>query len=267
MKLERKKSNEPTYIGDISKRDAKLLEMLALCAGIPQIENCSREDIRPNGRKHVCSVDLLRKQVCQPTLKNLADKVFEVLEHSIPGFDRSEYDSIQCNDKINRGPSLIFAVRPTSRLSPPTCTAYCPARGRCVVPRHPRVGPHPVRRLGRGHLHRPGRARRRALRLLLLLCRHRRRQGAAPGVRLLRIRLCPRRPALAVLTLRPCAPLTTAKPRASGLGPPAATAPPLYEPFGPHLPTAADAAPLPATAASRPPGTAALPAFQLYPVS
>mmetsp|Transcript_3782 Transcript_3782/g.11190 ORF Transcript_3782/g.11190 Transcript_3782/m.11190 type:complete len:243 (-) Transcript_3782:64-792(-) len=60
----------------------------------------------------------------------------------------------------------------------------------------------------------------------------------------------------------------TATPRlASGLAPPATATFPLHAPFGPHPPATAVAAPLPATAASRPPGTAALPAFQLYPVS
>jgi len=83
-----KKSDQPTYIGDISKEDAKLLEMLAFCAGIPQIKNYSREDTRPDGEKPVCSVDLLASRSANPPFKYFARQVYEVLERSIPGFDQ-----------------------------------------------------------------------------------------------------------------------------------------------------------------------------------
>ena len=77
---------------------------------IPQIRNYSREDTRPDGTKHVYSADLLASRSTSPSFKFLANKVYEVLERSIPYEKKSTTSSdgtssLSARDKRGRVPS------------------------------------------------------------------------------------------------------------------------------------------------------------------
>jgi len=94
----------PKYIATISPENAERLVAGAIAAGIPDVRNFQRENVKPEGQKFVISVDLLATKYENPKFKHLASIVHDIVEQDVPGYDRRDVDSIQCNFNPNGVP-------------------------------------------------------------------------------------------------------------------------------------------------------------------
>ena len=86
----------PRHVGRLSQLDEKRILELSLTLQVDKVKNYSRADIRPDGDKHVCSIDILASKN-KKRFNSLTQAIFDALKRCVPNFDSSDYDSIQCN--------------------------------------------------------------------------------------------------------------------------------------------------------------------------